>query len=185
MRERKRQRGASLIEFTFVGIPLIFVLISTFEMARGMWLYTTVAHALKEGNRYAIVHGNNCAVFPNSCYQFGHIRDAAAVIRHTGVGLIPSELENVEFISSTRTVTCPTLQACLDAGALGDTYFPSIGPISPGVSPDVGGNAGALIEIRARYPFRSAIALFWPGAGPGMTFGGVMLPASSRERIQY
>src|SRR5215471_18790761 len=57
---RNRQRGgSSLIEFTLVGIPIIFVLISTFEMSRGMWLYHTLAYAAREGTRYAIVHGVN------------------------------------------------------------------------------------------------------------------------------
>ena len=48
-RRRKSQRGGSLIEFTFVGIPLMFVLISIFEASRGMWTYNLLAHAIKEG----------------------------------------------------------------------------------------------------------------------------------------
>jgi hypothetical protein len=185
MGNRKTHRGSTLLEFTLIGIPLVFVLISIFEIARGMWVYTTLAHAVKEGNRYVIVHANNCGNPPNSCWQFGRIRHAATVIRDAGVGLIPTDLQNVQFISSTRTVTCPTLQACINAGALGDTFFPSAGPAGPGVTQDVGGNTGAIVEVRGLYPFRSAIALFWPGAGPGMNFGTFLLPASSRERIQY
>ena len=57
-----RRGGSSLIEFTLVGIPLIFVLLSTFEMARGMWLYHTLAYAARQGTRYAIVHGVNCSM---------------------------------------------------------------------------------------------------------------------------
>lgn len=185
MRNRRQQHGATLLEFTLVGIPLIFILISIFEIARGMWVYTTLAHAIKEANRYVIVHGNNCGNVPNSCWQFARIRNAATVIRDAGAGLIPTELQNIQFISSTRIVTCPTLQACIDSGGLGDTFFPSAGPISPGVTKDVGGQTGALVEVRAQYPFRSAISMFWPGAGPGITFGTFLLPASSRERIQY
>ncbi len=183
MRNRKNCRGNALIEFTLVGIPLVFVLISVFEIARGMWIYNTMAHAVREGNRYVIVHGNNCSLYPNSCWKT--VRDAAIVIRDNGVGLIPTELQNIRFISLTRTVTCPTLDACLVAGALGDTPWPGLGPVTPPANPDVGGNPFAPVEIRARYPFRSAIAMFWPGAGPGMGFGTFMLPASSRERIQY
>jgi hypothetical protein len=57
--------------------------------------------------------------------------------------------------------------------------------VTPPTNPDVGGAQFAQVEIRGQYPFRSAIAMFWPGAGPGMTFGTFLLPASSRERIQY
>ena len=60
MRARGRRRlGNATIEFTLVEIPLLCVLISTFEMARGMWLYHTLAYAVKEGARYAAVRGQN------------------------------------------------------------------------------------------------------------------------------
>ena len=62
----KRQRGQSLIEFTFVGIPVIFTLICIFEISRGMWIYGTLNHAVKEGVRYAIVHGINCSKNTNA-----------------------------------------------------------------------------------------------------------------------
>ena len=39
---RSRCGGQSLVEFTLVGIPLIFVLISVFEISRGMWMYHTL-----------------------------------------------------------------------------------------------------------------------------------------------
>ena len=41
---RNRERGTTLLEFTLVGIPLIFLLISTVEISRGMWQYHTLAH---------------------------------------------------------------------------------------------------------------------------------------------
>jgi hypothetical protein len=154
----------------------MFVLIGTFEIARAMWVYTTVAHALKEANRFAIVHGGNCWNPPNSCGMT--IRGVAQRISDNGFGLIPTELLNVQFISSTQTQTCSTLAACIAAGATGDLPW-------PGNSGDVGANQFALIEIRAAYRFRSALALFWPGAGSGIELGTLFLPASSREMIQY
>jgi hypothetical protein len=50
MRTRKqRQRGSAMIEFTLVGIPMIFLLISIFEISRAMWNYHTLAFAIREG----------------------------------------------------------------------------------------------------------------------------------------
>ena len=54
-----KRRGNSMIEFTLVGIPLMFVLISIVELSRGMWIYHTLAHAVKEGTRYTAVRGQN------------------------------------------------------------------------------------------------------------------------------
>src|SRR4051794_18293265 len=54
------RRGNSMVEFTLVGIPLIFALISIFELARGMWIYHTMAYAIKDTTRYVAVHGQLC-----------------------------------------------------------------------------------------------------------------------------
>jgi hypothetical protein len=173
---RQSTRGSSLIEFTLIGIPLIFVLIGIFEIARSMWIYATLAHALKEANRFAAVHGANCRTLPNTCGV--SIRDVAVRIRDNGVGLIPSDLLNVRFGSSTQTQTCSTLAACLGAGSPGDLPW-------PGNADDVGAKQFSWVEIRAQYQFRTALAFFWPGAGTGSTLGTLTLPASSRERIQF
>ena len=60
-----------MLEMTLVGIPIIFILISIFEMSRGMWMYHTAAHSVKLGVRIATTHGENCVYNPpsttNSC----------------------------------------------------------------------------------------------------------------------
>ena len=56
----KGRRGAVTLEFTLVGIPLLFTLISTVEMSRGMWMYQTQAYAISQGVRYLVVHGADC-----------------------------------------------------------------------------------------------------------------------------
>jgi hypothetical protein len=161
------RRGSSLIEFTLVGIPLIFVLIGIFEMARGMWLYHTMAHAIKAGTRFASVHGRNCRVLPNDCAVT--VAQISERIRQAGLGLPPAEL-SLQFKAYSGTLNC-SLADCLN-----DT---TVWPESPGDAP------GRDIEITATFPFRSAIAMFWPGGGAVNTFAAVNLPASSRERIQF
>ena len=84
-KRRTQTRGNSLLEFTLVGIPLICVLITTFEMCRGMWSYQTLAYAVKAGVRYSVVHGQDCATAPNACTVT--ISQIAGIIRSAGVGL--------------------------------------------------------------------------------------------------
>jgi len=175
-----RRKGNAMIEFTLVGIPMVFILISTFEMARGMWLYHTAAYAIREGVRFAIVHGNNCNIYPSNCVVT--IREIAGRIGDAAVGLLPTDLQNVVFISSGKVVTCPSLDDCVKPGALGDTYWPGN---APGGGSAPGGDRVSRIEISAVFPFRSAISMFWPGAGPATNFGLFWFPASSKERIQY
>lgn len=170
-RRNQSRKGSALVEFTLVGIPLIFVLISVFEVARGMWIYHTLAYAVTEGTRYAAVHGLNCSVSPNSCATT--ISGIAGTIESAGVGLLPDQL-SLTFTPNSGTAISCVLQDCLN-GTQASTPWPPASANVPGMD----------IVISATYPFSSAIALFWPGAGPGVVFPTFQLPATSRERIQF
>ena len=165
-----RRSGSAMIEFVLVGIPLIFVLISIFEIARGMWLYHTLAYSVKEGVRYTIVHGQNCWTPPNACRI--QVRDIVNRVLNSGVGLVPEGLSLI-LVTQNDTVNCrPNVSA---AGCTTNTTF---WPFYPGNQP------GLDVTITAQYPFRSAIAMFWPGSRP-QRFGQFTFSASSRETIQF
>jgi Flp pilus assembly protein TadG len=173
---RKRQRGSTLLEFTLVGIPLIFLLISTVEIARGMWIYETLAHSVRQGTRFTIVKGQDCATSPNSCAVT--IARIAQEMQRAGIGLDPAAFTNVTFTAyAGRTITHATLQDCLS-----DT---TQWPTTAGAS-DAGAAVGADLEISVTYPFRTAMSMFWPGAGTALSSPGIFyFPASSRESIQF
>ena len=168
-----RRRGSSMLEFTLVGIPLIFVLISIFEMARGMWVYATLAHAVREATRLAIVHGQNCATTPNQCQI--SVAAIAGRIRDAGVGL---ELDQTTV--TMRTLAGNTVISSVPSATLA-SLLTQTGVMFPS---GAGAGPGNDVEISATYQFRSAIAMFWPGAGPGLNYPAFNLPATSRDRIQ-
>jgi hypothetical protein len=175
------RRGNAIVEFTLVGIPIIFVLISIFEISRGMWVYDSLAHAVREGTRYAIVNGRDCAKIPGCAVT---IADVAQRVRETGVGLSPDLLEVTLYAMGPSaagpvvlgTVTCSPLRTCLSRNVQPGDQWPPANANRPKVN---------AVMIRGIFPFRSAIAMFWPGAGRGMTFGRVRLPAMSMEVIQF
>jgi Flp pilus assembly protein TadG len=163
-----REQGNATIEMTLVGLPIIFILISIFEIARGMWAYDTLAYSVREATRYAIVHGQNCSVSPNSCaITVGNITSR---LSDAGVGL-PSDQLNVTLQSLTDNITCNPISTCLTS----NTVFPSSG----------GNGVGNPITVSATYRFTSAISMFWPGAGRPLSFAAVNLPASSTDYIQF
>lgn len=162
-----RRRGNATIEFTLVGIPLMFVLVSVFEMSRGMWTYHTLAYTLKEANRWAIVHGSDCYLSSNTCKKT--LNDLATVIKNAGIGLDPAKL-NVTLTANGTVTHCTPLTTCVGS----TTSWP--GTVA---------QPGTDIVIAGTYPFRSAIAMFWPGAGSPMGFGVFDLPARSRDRVQF
>jgi Flp pilus assembly protein TadG len=165
----RRRRGSVTVEFAMVGIPLIFALISTVEMSRGMWMYHNQAFAVHQGVRYAVVHGASCAATGNSCtVTVGNI---TTVIANNGVGLAPSSW-NVSLISASgnNNVTCNPLSSCLT----NSTVWPP--------SPD--NKVGTNVAISSTYPFASAIMMFFPGSKPTQ-FATYNLPAYARQTIQF
>lgn len=165
-RNRGEHGGTTLVEFTLVGIPMIFLLVSTFEVSRGMWTYHTLAYGVKEGTRYAAVHGQTCATAPNTCTVT--VAQVAQVVSNAAAGLLPAQL-TLTFTSLGGTFTC-TVANCLTNN--------SVWPPAPG-------NAfGSDIEIDGTYPFQSAISMFWPGAGPGVSVATVNFPASSHDTMK-
>jgi hypothetical protein len=180
---RSKRLGQSLIEFTFVGIPMMFILVSIFEISRGMWMYHTMAYSVKQGVRYALTHGSNCGLpSTNTCQvkmgpATGTCNTAnmtiADMIRCAGVGLDPVKTL-VTFTSGTGSSSPCTLDVTGGTNPCPATIWPPIGF----------NNVGDPISIKITTPFNSMIALFWPGAKP-VAFGSATLGASSSDRIQF
>jgi Flp pilus assembly protein TadG len=169
---RRRSRGNSLLEFTLVGIPLIFVLISTFQMSFAMWLYHSLAFAAEQGTRYAAVHGINCSQNGNTCGVM--VSDVAGVISTAARGLDPNQMI-VTLTPSTGSATTGTL-ADLMSGTYTSTSWP----------PSSGANAvGQPVKISLLYPFNSGISMVWAGTTPVRAHGRLYLPASSTDLIRF
>jgi hypothetical protein len=194
----QRQRGATTIEMTFVGIPLIFILISIFEISRGMWMYNTASTAVREGLRFASVHGLNCVrnppSVPNACEVKAN--DIVRVIRMGvgnavlnsqgtslnygptgagGAGLVPTTTI-VTFTSKTVSFNCPLDESSGGEVRCGQTWPPTT-PLGENLAKNT-------ISISIRTPFRSALSMFWPGSRP-MQVGATVLSASSSDTVQF
>jgi TadE-like protein len=169
---KRLQRGSTMIEMTLVGIPLIFILISVFEVSRGMWMYHTLAYAVKEGVRYAIVHGKDCdpaQPMGNNCLK--NMSDIAQVIRNAGTGL---DLDTTQLRFCAPGPCASTTWDCTKLTNCPNTTWPPAG--SNGI--------GQTIEIDITTPFRSATAMFWPGAGYA-SIGVANFVAASNDWIQF
>ncbi|PWU09695.1 MAG: hypothetical protein C5B51_05875 [Terriglobia bacterium] len=165
---RSSQKGGSILEFVLVGIAMIFIIISFFEMARGMWTYQTLAYAVREGTRYAIVHGKSCAT-PNTCQVT--IGQITSLIKSAGPGLDPTAT-TVTLTPASGSATSGTMSTL----STNNTTWPPTGANS----------VGQNVKISLNYPFRTVLAIFWVGDGrpinDSQTFN---LSASSTEAIQY
>jgi Flp pilus assembly protein TadG len=81
---RRNPRGNSVIEFALVFMLFMLFVAAAIEFGRGVWTFTTIAHAARQGARYAMIRG---ARNPTTADQ---VRD---VVRNAAVGLNPSQVQ--------------------------------------------------------------------------------------------
>jgi Flp pilus assembly protein TadG len=55
---RRDDRGIALVEFALVLPVLILLIVGVFDLALAVWQSNTLATAVRDGTRYAIVHGS-------------------------------------------------------------------------------------------------------------------------------
>jgi Flp pilus assembly protein TadG len=163
-RRMERRRGSAILEMAFVTIPLIFFLLSTIEIARGLWLYSTLAAAVKRSARFLTVHGASCVESAAACQST--VGEATHVITQYGLGLDASKLQ-LTFTANGQTYTCATAASCASDG----TAWP----------PSAASAAGMRVTIKGRYRFESALGILWPQ----QLAGAFDLSASSTESIQF
>jgi Flp pilus assembly protein TadG len=58
-RPGRDEHGQALVEFALLLPVLLLVVVGGLDLARAVWQENTLAHAAREGTRYAIVHGAN------------------------------------------------------------------------------------------------------------------------------
>jgi hypothetical protein len=180
---RQGQRGSSTIEMTLVGIPLIFILISVFEMSRGMWMYQTMSFAVKNGVRFAIVHGVDCTLSPNACTK--SIAQIASLIQGSGAGVDPSVTELIFTTSNGTATSCylGTPSGSPPYGALSGACSTQTGTWPP--NDGVNDLVGVAVKIEMRTPFYTSLSMFWPGRDKPVGFALTNFYANSQDYIQF
>lgn len=154
-----------MIEFTLVGIPALFLTISTIEMSLAMWQYHTLEECATVGARYVITHGADCA---GSCSVT--VGNVISKIVATGVGLNPTTL-NVTLTSASGSTTYNPASSYTS----NTTVFPSAADAT----------VGNDVTVTLTYTESNPFMMLWTGnhvlnGGTSYTLG-----AKSRQRIVY
>ena len=129
----KREEGATQVEFTFVVLLLVMVLLGVVEMGRMILSYTAIADAAKAGARYAMVHGvdrtGTGADGPSSASSYAQVQTVAQ--NYAAAGLLDSSAVTV-------SVSYPNHSGTVAGNYPGDpvqvtvsyTYVPLVGYFS-------------------------------------------------------
>jgi hypothetical protein len=156
-----------MLEFVLIGIAMIFMLICLFEISRGMWAYHTISYAVREGTRYAAMHGKGCDS-PNSCtITIGNI---VTYMKSAGGGFDPDNT-TLTFTPQSGSATSNTMTNL----ASSTTKFPPSGAYAQ----------GNTVQISSKYKFQTVLAMLWYGSPAINDSGTFYLTASSKELIQF
>jgi hypothetical protein len=157
-----------MLEFALVGIPTVFLTVSSCETALAMWQYHTLEECAAAGARAVITHGADCA---GSCTVT--VGNVITKIVSAGVGLDDSKL-TVKLVSAS---TSPS----------GTTYSPASSYLSNSTTfpPAADAAVGDDITVTVSYKVTNPFVMFWPGAGRGVLGSDYTLGATSRQRILF
>lgn len=166
-RTQKKRRGSALLEFTLIGIPVIFISTSVMSASLDMWQFHNLAYGTQMTARYVAMHGRTCTQNGNACTMT--VGNVASYFEGQALALDASKL-NVKLQSLSETINCNPLDTCNSSA----TVFPNSS--DNGVKFD--------IVVTATYPMTNPIALFWPGVG-SVTPSTFNLFATSRQMIVF
>jgi len=154
------ERGNVVLETALVFVPTMFLFMGLIEVSRGMWMYHTLASAVKTATRYAIVHGETCTSASAECQIT--VADVTKVFQQRGLGLDTSAVK-FSLVAGGSRLTCETIAAC----AMDPTAWP----------PAPNNLKGQPVELQAQYRFGT---VFWPFGNTGFVFN-----ARAQESIQF
>lgn len=176
-RTRSQESGTAQIEFALCAVFIVFLLISIFDMARGLWIYHTLAEAVRDGTRYSIVRGEGYAN-PNTNVRLpgARLADVRDVVLRSAVGLVSDQLD-LKFEVYGGGVTLLDSITCSPASTTScpwNSNWPPNGLAAPNLE----------VGIKANYPYNSLVVMFFPGS-QGVQFGKFILGSTARERIVF
>jgi Flp pilus assembly protein TadG len=165
--KRRRRRGATLLEFTLLGIPAMFLCTSVLAASVDMWQFFTLSYAVAETARYASVHGATCSANSNSCT----ITRAQVASFFEGQSIALATANTIlKLTDGSGTITCNPVTSC---------------PSNTLQFPASGDNAvGSAIKVSATYPLTNPIFMLWPGSGH-MAGASFTVGATSTQEILF
>ena len=164
--DARHRRGNALIEFTLLGVPLLFITISIVAVSIDMWEFHNLAYSVEQTARYVTVHGATCTQNTNSCTIT--VGNVATYFKTQALALDPTQVI-VMITDGSGTTTCNPVNSCTGSA----TQFPN--PANNSVGSDV--------TIKATYILKNPVVLFWP---PNIdTPADFTVGATSRQRIIF
>lgn len=169
-KRQRTRRGSTLVEFTLLGIPAIFLFTSVMTCSVDMWQFFTLSYAVNQTARYAALHGASCAS-PNSCQVLRS--DIATYFQGQAMALDPAST-TMKLDDGSGVITCNPVTSCPSASSV----FPSSGHNAP--------NGANSVTVSATYTLTNPIFMFWPGSSTNSVVSSrFVVGATSTQQILF
>lgn len=164
---KERRRGSAVLEFTLLGIPVVFLVTSVVSCSIDMWQFYTLSYAVEATARYVVVHGGSCSQNGNSCTI---TRGAVATFFEGQAPALDTAKVNITITDGSGSTNCNPVTSCTNSVV----QFPAA----------ANNSVGSDVTIKATYPLTNPIAMFWPGTS-GMRGANFTVGATTTQRILY
>jgi Flp pilus assembly protein TadG len=141
VRNRKNERGATLVEFAIVSTMFLSVLFGVIEFGRLFWTHNALRDAARRGVRYATIRKNDAAgvqaVKNMVVYGDPNINSGTPVVSGLSAGNVVVAYQNYDGLelSSRATVTITNYQFQFSVPLIGGTLaMPAYSTSLPGES---------------------------------------------------
>jgi Flp pilus assembly protein TadG len=168
---KRRRRGSTLVEFTLLGIPAIFLCVSVVSVSIDMWQFFTLSYAVEQTARYTALHGSTCSLSPNSCT----ITRANVATYFEGQAIALAAASTTMILNDgSGAITCNPVSSCPSSSST----FPSSGNNTPGTN---------NVTVTASYALINPIVMLWPGAagGSGVKGSSFTVKATSTQEVLF
>jgi Flp pilus assembly protein TadG len=181
MRDRKRERGNQTVEFTMIGIPLLFILFGVANMSFAMLTLHTIQEACEQGARYVVTHGSTCSTGGNTCGVT--VGNVASVISSAAAGVNPSQLTVTLTVCAAGVNTCPASGAVNQVTCSPLSSCTSSSTAWPSSSNNTAGSYDVIVS--ADCTVASPIFMYWPGKNQSVKIPSSTFHAYSRQLLMF
>jgi Flp pilus assembly protein TadG len=181
MRNRNKERGSQTLEFTLIGLPLIFLLFSIIHMCFAMMTFHTMQEAVEQGARFVATRGSTCASGSNTCNVT--VQQIADVVATSSPGIAASNLKLTLTTNSGTSVVCDKINTCTSSCSSGCSGNKGNKWPDPTTTDS---NPGKDIIISADVTsLPSPMYMFWTMYNSAPKIGSTSFHAYSRQRLMF
>jgi Flp pilus assembly protein TadG len=182
LRRRRNERGAALLEYAFIFMMFLTLMLGIGGFAHALFTYHQLNHAAKEATRYAAVRGSQCSN-DSSCIS---TNSASGITGPTTLADVQTFVQNITPVSIDKTKLVTS--AC---GVSGQSACTSSGPevctAAVGALAATSDYPGCTVSVTVSYPYNFIFPLLpsQTSTTAPCTFSGICMSSTSEMIIVH